>query len=132
MYQVPGLLGTISNVNEVANGSGQHIRNLTSTQRSGYAKWGIIGQTQFVISTGLIKLSVCFFVLRLVSRTRKALRHCIYVLMGFVVVSTVGLVIALLVRCRPLAALYNPQVKGNCYSVRVVIYVAYVQGGMLL
>ena len=93
--------------------------------------WTLVAETELVIATCFIKLSVCFFVLRLINRTRRGLQYCIYVLMGFMVVSTVGLVIALLVQCRPLVALYDPRVKGECYSKHILFSVAYVQGGKL-
>ena len=57
------------------------------------------------------------------------MRYFIYVLMGFLIVSTLGLVIALLAQCRPLKALYVLDIKGKCYSKNVSIAVAYVQAG---
>ena len=57
------------------------------------------------------------------------MRYFIYVLMGFLIVSTLSLVIALLAQCRPLKALYDLDIKGKCYSKNVSIAVAYVQAG---
>lgn len=57
------------------------------------------------------------------------MRYLIYVLMGFLIVSTISLVIALLAQCRPLKALYVLDIKGKCYSKNVSIAVAYVQAG---
>lgn len=57
------------------------------------------------------------------------MRYFIYILMGFLIVSTLGLVIALLGQCRPLKALYVLDIKGKCYSKNVSIAVAYVQAG---
>ncbi|KAL9063801.1 MAG: hypothetical protein Q9161_009262 [Pseudevernia consocians] len=50
--------------------------------------------------------------------------------MGFLILSTIGLVIALLAQCRPLKALYDLEIKGNCYSKNVSIAVAYVQAAI--
>ena len=57
------------------------------------------------------------------------MRYFIYILMGFLIVSTLSLVIALLAQCRPLKALYDLDIKGKCYSKNVSIAVAYVQAG---
>ena len=129
VFQALSLLGTVADIYEVANGAGKHIENLPPAMRSGFLKWTLVAETELVIATCLIKLSVCIFVLRFINRTRKRLQYCIYILMAFMIVSTVGLVIALLVQCRPVAALYDPHVKGKCYSKHVLFSVAYVQGG---
>ena len=68
-------------------------------------------------------------ILRFINKTRWLMRNFIYVLMCFLIVSTLGLVIALLAQCRPLRALYVFEIKGKCYSKSVSIAVAYVQAG---
>ncbi|KAL8682688.1 MAG: hypothetical protein Q9186_001284 [Xanthomendoza sp. 1 TL-2023] len=126
---VLSLLGTVANVYQVANGAGRHIENLTAAQLSEFVKWTFVEGVAFVISTCLIKISVCVFILRFINRTRRTMHNSIYVLMGFLIVSTLGLLIALLAQCRPLKALYVFDIKGKCYSKDVSIAVAYVQSG---
>lgn len=82
-----------------------------------------------MIATCFVKISVCISILRLVDMTRPNVRYFIFVLMGFLIVSTVSLVIALLAQCRPLKALYDFDVKGQCYSKNVSVSIAYLQGG---
>ncbi|KAL8693260.1 MAG: hypothetical protein Q9224_003788, partial [Gallowayella concinna] len=118
---------TVANVYQVANGAGKHIENLTAAQLSEFVKWTFVEGVAFVISTCLIKISVCVFILRFINRTRRTMHNFIYVLMGFLIVSTLGLLIALLAQCRPLKALYVFDIKGKCYSKDVSIAVAYVQ-----
>ena len=122
----------MADVYQVANGAGRHISTLDLTQLSEFIKWTFVEGVGFVVGTFFVKLSVCIFILRFIHRTRQLLRNFIYVLMGFLVVSTLSLVIALLAQCRPLKALYVFTVKGKCYSKNVSIAVAYVQAGRSL
>ncbi|KAL8957073.1 MAG: hypothetical protein Q9193_005560 [Seirophora villosa] len=123
------LLGTVANVYQVANGTGRHIETLTPEQLSEFIKWTFVEGVAFVISTCFVKLSVCTFILRLIDNTRRIMHYFVYVLMGFLIVSTLGLVIALLAQCRPLKALYVLDLKGKCYSKNVSTAVAYCQAG---
>ena len=122
-------MGTVVNVYQIANGAGKHINTLTSAQLSGFIKWTFVEGVEFVIGTCFVKISVCIFILRFIDRTRLAVRYLIFVIMAFLIASTLGLVIALLARSRPLRALYDLNVKGDCYSKNVSIAVEYVQAG---
>lgn len=119
----------MANVYQVANGAGRHIETLTPVYLSGFIKWTFVEGVAFVISTCFVKISVCVFILRFINKTRRSIRYFIYLLMGFLIVSTLSLVIALLAQCRPLKALYDFDIKGKCYSKNVSIAIAYIQGG---
>ena len=122
-------MGTIVNVYQVANGAGRHIDRLTPTQLSEFIKWTFVQGVEFVIATCFVKISVCIFILRFISKARLSMRYFIYILMGFMIVATTSLAIALLAQCRPLNALYDLEKKGKCYSKNVSVAVAYVQAG---
>ena len=119
----------MANVYQIANGTGRHVESLTPAQLSEFIKWTFVEGVGFVISTCFVKISVCVFILRFINKTRSTLRYFIYVLMGFLIVSTLSLVIALLAQCRPLKALYVLNIKGKCYSKNVSITIAYIQAG---
>ena len=119
----------MADVYSVANGAGRHIDTLTPAQLSGFIEWTFVKGVGFVIGTCFVKISVCIFILRFINKTRRSMRYFIYILMGFLIVSTLSLVIALLAQCRPLKALYDFDIKGKCYSKNVSIAIAYVQGG---
>ncbi|KAL8650079.1 MAG: hypothetical protein Q9226_005297, partial [Calogaya cf. arnoldii] len=127
--QILSLVGTVANVYQIANGTGRHIDTLTRAQLSEFIKWTFVEGVGFVIGTCFVKISVCIFILRFINKTRRGIRYFIWILMGFLIVSTLGLVIALLAQCRPLKALYVLDIKGKCYSKQVSIAVAYVQAG---
>ena len=120
----------MANVYQVANGVGRHIDTLTPAQLSGFIKWTFVQGVTFVISTFFVKVSVCVFILRFISKTRRGIRYFIYILLAFLIVSTLSLVIALLAQCRPLKALYDFDIKGKCYSKNVSVAIAYIQGGI--
>ena len=122
-------MGTVVDVYQVAKGAGRHIDTLTPAQLSGFIKWTFVEGVEFVIGTCFVKISVCIFILRFIDRTRQAVRYLIFVIMAFLIASTLGLAIALLAQCRPLRALYDFNVRGDCYSKNVSIAVGYVQAG---
>ena len=109
---------------------GRHAYYLTSTDIVQSAKWNNIDQLMLVIITCLTKVSICFLVLRL--PTNKTLIRSLYIL----IVSLFGVngatAIVFLAQCRPLEALWNPEVGGHCWSVKVFLYIGYLQGGMFL
>lgn len=124
------LLGTVANVYQVANGAGRHIDTLTPVQLSEFIKWTFVQGIEFVIGTCFVKISVCMSILRFITKTRHLVRYFIYVIMGFLIISTLGLVVALLAQCRPLRALYDLDLKGKCYSENVSTSIAYVQAAI--
>ncbi|KAF6229440.1 hypothetical protein HO133_007556 [Letharia lupina] len=128
--QTLSLLGTVANVYQVANGAGRHIDTLTPVQLSEFIKWTFVQGIEFVIGTCFVKISVCISILRFITKTRHLVRYFIYVIMGFLIISTLGLVIALLAQCRPLRALYDLDLKGKCYSENVSTSIAYVQAAI--
>ena len=83
-----------------------------------------------VIITCLTKVSICLLVLRL--PTNKSLIRPLYILIISLFVVNGATAIVFLAQCRPLAALWNPEANGHCWSVKVFLYIGYLQGGMFL
>ena len=83
-----------------------------------------------VIITCLTKVSICFLVLRI--PTNKTLIRSLYILIVSLLVVNGATTIVFLAQCRPLEALWNPEVKGHCWSIKVYLYIGYLQGGMFL
>ena len=83
-----------------------------------------------VIITCLTKVSICFFVLRI--PTNKNLIRFLYVFIISLFVVNGATSIVFLAQCRPLEALWNPAVKGHCWTIKVFLYIGYLQGGMFL
>lgn len=82
-----------------------------------------------VIGIGLVKISVCLCVLRLIDRVRRRLSQFLWVLLAFVAVSHFVQVVIFLLYCRPLNAMWDPKVKGTCFSAHTVYTAGYANYG---
>lgn len=113
----------------VQSGGGQHIFCLPQGSIYPVTKWSLLAQICNVIGIGLVKISVCLCVLRLIDRVRRRLSQFIWVLLAVVAISHFVQVVIFLLYCRPLNALWNPKVKGTCLSAHVVYAAGYANYG---
>lgn len=113
-------------------GMGRHIYCLSIQQILDVAKWALLSQIGVSITLGLMKISVCFFVLRVVDKARKGIAKALWFLIYFVALTHILQVIMYVIQCRPLAALWNINVKGQCFSTHIVYMVAYLNYGKIL
>ena len=110
---------------------GRHIYCLSFEQVLDVAKWALFSQIGISTTLGLMKISVCLFVLRVVDKARKSIARAIWLLIYFVALTHILQVIMYLVQCRPLEALWSTKVKGQCFSTHIVYMVAYLNYGKL-
>ena len=102
-------------------GNGRHAHYLTPTELIQVAKWDSIGQLMLIIITCLTKVSTCFFVLR-IPTNKKLIRFLdVFIISLFVVNGATAIVF--LAQFRPLEALWNPEFKGDCWSIKVYLYI---------
>ncbi|KAL9007890.1 MAG: hypothetical protein Q9173_006929 [Seirophora scorigena] len=109
-----GLVGAAFLTKLVQSGGGQHLSCLPRGSIYPVNKWSLLAQVFNVIGIGLVKISVCLCVLRLIDRVRRRLSQFLWVLLAFVAVSHFVQVVIFLLYCRPLNALWDPKVKGTC------------------
>ncbi|KAI4147929.1 MAG: hypothetical protein LQ341_001701, partial [Variospora aurantia] len=109
-----GIVGAAFLTMLVQSGGGQHIFCLPRGSIYPVTKWSLLAQICNVIGIGLVKISVCLCVLRLIDRVRRRLSQFIWVLLAVVAISHFVQVVIFLLYCRPLNALWNPKVKGTC------------------
>lgn len=112
-------------------GMGRHIYCLPSEQILDVEKWALLSQIGVSITLGLMKISVCLFVLRVVDKARKGIAKALWLLIYFVALTHILQVIMYVIQCRPLAALWNTKVKGQCFSTHIVYMVAYLNYGKI-
>lgn len=112
-------------------GMGRHIYCLPSEQILDVEKWALLSQIGVSITLGLMKISVCLFVLRVVDKARKGIAKALWLLIYFVALTHILQVIMYVIQCRPLPALWNPTVKGQCFSMHIVYMVAYLNYGKI-
>ncbi|KAL8978435.1 MAG: hypothetical protein Q9205_005972 [Flavoplaca limonia] len=126
---VIGLVGGSLLTKLVHSGGGKHISCLPTGQIYPVLKWSLLAQVSNVLGIGLVKISVCLCVLRLIDRARRRLSQFLYALIAIVAVSHLIQVLIFLVQCRPLNALWNPKLKGTCFSHRVTYAAGYANYG---
>jgi hypothetical protein len=88
----------------------------------------MIWMMHYVFSLVLIKASICMTMLR-VGSPIKALRVCVYILLGFIVCTFLATIIGILCLCRPIEANWDTSLvlegKATCTSMDVMIGLSY-------
>ncbi len=113
----------------ILSGLGSHWACLSDIQRLQVLKWSQLTQTVDVVGVGLVKISVCLCVLRVLERATKKLALCIWVLIVFIVAIHLTQLILFLTQCRPMKAIWMPQIHGQCFSLHVTYLAGYIRFG---
>ncbi|KAL8779774.1 MAG: hypothetical protein Q9203_001194 [Teloschistes exilis] len=125
-----GIAGVSFLTKLVEAGGGRHIVCLPPGQIYPVLKWSTIAQVCNVIGIGFVKISVCLYVLRIIDRTRRRLAQFLWLLIAVVAASHSAQVLIFLLQCRPIQAMWDPTVKGTCFSARVTYTAGYTNYGM--
>lgn len=117
----------------VQHGKGQHTVYLSEAQILWVSKLSFINQIILFIALCLVKMSICFLVLR-IQGNAKWLRWSLWIVMALMVVTTLEASISLLAECDPVRGYWDrglvEQGKASCHTPEVRIYSIYVQAGM--
>ena len=121
-----GLLGGGFFTKAVASGMGQHAQCLPSQSVIAMLEFSAICEGLSVFGIGVVKISICLTLLRVVERARRGITLFLWSLL--VVVATTHLALAMIcfLHCIPLARLWNPEVKGSCMSTQTTVMAGYV------
>ena len=98
---------------EYQSGSGSHINTLSETQVYAVLKYIFATETLIYPVVCLIKVSICFFVLRI--KNTRPIRYGLYTMMGFLILTTLLCEIVLFAQCQPLYA-YWDRTAGVCWD----------------
>lgn len=114
-----------------ASGFGRHAIFLTEDELIEAAKYSqlAVGVANWAI--GVVKLSVCFFLLNLIRGTHKKFRWAIYVMIALTFSFTLIGAILWGTQARPLAKLWDPRIPGTRGSTQDfldVVYIVYAFG----
>jgi len=113
------LFGAICNVFEVHNGFGKS-GSLTENELENLIHWALASEIQAVVGVMITKISVCWFVLRLLGKTHRWMRRVIWACMGLSFVTALMYVLSQAFVCIPLEAYWNPRVHGRCISKQTI------------
>lgn len=89
-------------------------------------EFSAISEALNVFGIGVVKISVCLALLRVVERARRGITLFLWFLLVFVAVTHLALAMLFFLHCRPLAALWNPEVHGPCLSTHTTVLAGYV------
>ena len=88
-----------------------------------------IAQIIEVVAIMFMKMSLIFFLQRIIDRASRRVYHFLTVLNVFIVLTHFAPLMLYLLQCRPLPAVWDPTVKGECYSNRLTYTAAYIAIG---
>jgi hypothetical protein len=108
---------------------GRHALTLDHHSISEAMKWSWASNAPASFGFYLSKLSVAFFLLRLVPHRKTA--GFIYVVIGALTIAQIYLTITLTGSCAPLRRVWNWHVPGTCWPQHVIIAGPYVFNGKL-
>lgn len=114
----------------VDNGVGRHMYYLSIEHIVNAGLYFRIVEIIYIIATVMVKCSVCLFLLRVMARgTSKWLCWFLYNLMAIMAVLSIATALVILIQCMPLAAGWDPRVKGKCRSYPKSLGIGYAQIG---
>lgn len=86
-----------------------------SLRLSQVIKWETISQFPVILSTMFIKVSICFFLLRIFG-TKRAWKWVLYGIMALSVAANISCASLLLPQCSPIQKNWEPLLAGTCWS----------------
>lgn len=108
---------------EVRYGLGRHIEFVLPTL-SQFLHSILVGEIANALGMGFVKMSFCFFLLRLIDRTHRRIAMTVYSIMILNAAVTVAAVFCLGFQCRPLEKIWHPEIPGTCLSPTRVVTIA--------
>ena len=111
----------------VSLGFGRQLKSLDPTRRIQSLKYLYIEQPFHVMSSCFGRISFALFLVEIIQKfiTRRRFLYSLMILQLAVNGSTV---ITIMVQCRPVQALWNHNVEGDCWNPRVEEYYSLFQG----
>ena len=124
--QVVGIIAGGFFTKMITSGMGRHVSCLPPQSVISMLEFSAISEAINVIGIGVVKISVCLTLLRVVERGRRRISQFLWILLVFVAVTHFALAMLFFLHCRPLAALWNPQVHGTCLSTHTTVLAGYI------
>ncbi|KAI9666822.1 MAG: hypothetical protein M1831_001598 [Alyxoria varia] len=100
---------------QVHFGLGRHEHYLTEHQMFYFSAYDYGEWIQTFLTLMLVKLSICFFLLRL--PVNKAYRVPLYIAVAMLVISHFILIMLWVFQCLPVRAVWNANIPGQCFSM---------------
>ena len=114
----------------VKYGMGRHWEYILPTL-SNLVETFIVGEIGVCVAVGLVRISICLFVSRLIQGTHPRTRAALYIVLGLNAVVTLVAIFILGFQCQPLRKTWNMAMEGRCFTKDVLVNIIRVVGGML-
>ena len=124
--QIVGLPNPFLVTKWVHTGLGKHIQCLDPARAYATLQWSIASQALHIACLGLVKVSLCLCVLRVIDRVERRISTFLWVNIALVGATHAAQLAMLLAECRPLNALWDLGVHGTCYSPDTTYITTYV------
>ena len=111
-------------------GMGRHYEYILPTMPN-FIETFVIGEIGFHIAIGLLRISICKFVLRLTQGTHPRTRIALYITLSLNGAVTLAAVFIIGFQCQPLRKTWNPMIEGTCINHQIFTNIMSVVGGML-
>lgn len=124
--QIVGFPGPFITTKWIQTGLGKHIECLGPARALATVQWSMATQALNITCLGLVKVSLCLCVLRVIDRVERRIATFLWVniaLVGAIHIAQLAMVLA---ECRPLNALWDLRVHGRCYSPNTAYTTTYV------
>lgn len=114
-------------------GFGRHMYYLTLEQIVACGLYFHIIEVLYVMSTAVVKVSACLFLLRIMARgTSKLMRYFLHGLMAILMILCIACSLVIILQCMPVESGWDPRVKGRCWKFNQILGIGYAQNGMIL
>ncbi|KAL7274653.1 hypothetical protein RUND412_002435 [Rhizina undulata] len=113
---------------EVRYGAGRHTADIPIDDITYGLKLNFISQFLTISATALVKMSVCFFLLRLAAKPLYQ-RIC-YGILIFTGVYTIACTFAIAFQCKPVALAWDETIEGQCMSIKLLQGMSYTYSGV--
>ena len=110
----------------ITSGMGRHRICLPPQSVIAMLEFSAISEGINVLGIGVVKISVCLTLLRVVERARRGITLFLRFLLVFVAVTHLALAMLFFLHCRPLAALWNKEIHGSCLSTHTTVLAGYI------
>ena len=110
----------------IHTGLGQHVECLGPDRAYSTLQWSILAQAQHIVCLGLVKISLCLCILRVIDRVERRITIFLWINIAIVGAVHIAQLTMLLAECRPLNALWDRRIHGRCYSADKAYTTTYI------
>lgn len=122
-----GLINTSLITAAIHWGIGRHIQYLEPAHIVTAIRFEFLAQPWGILAPTFARVSFSFYLMKFIGQS-KPMKWALWQVIVVQTLSNLVTIILILVQCQHLASLWNPSVKGHCWSPRIQVNSGYAQG----